>query len=46
MEMNEFNILEEVIKDEKTNREILTEKIEKDTPTGDYTVQSKDPHTQ
>ena len=46
MEMNEFNILEEVVKDEKTNREILTEKIEKDTPTGDYTVQSKDPHTQ
>ena len=46
MEMNEFNILEEVVKDEKTNREILTEKIEKETPTGDHTVQSKDPHTQ
>jgi hypothetical protein len=45
-EMTEFG-LEEVKQDEKTNREILTEKIEKETPTGgDHTVQSKDPHTQ
>jgi len=45
-EMTEFG-LEEVKQDEKTNREILTKKIEKETPTGgDHTVQSKDPHTQ
>jgi hypothetical protein len=43
-EMTEFG-LEEVKQDEKTNREILTE-IEKETPTGDHTVQSKDPHEQ
>ena len=45
-EMTEFG-LEEVKQDEKTNREILTEKIKKETPTGgDHTVQSKDPHEQ
>ena len=45
-EMTEFG-LEEVKQDEKTNREIPTEKIEKETPTGgDHTVQSKDPHEQ
>ena len=45
-EMTEFG-LEEVKQDEKTNREIVTEKIKKETPTGgDHTVQSKDPHTQ
>ena len=45
MEMTELG-LEEVILDEKTTREILTEEIEKENTTGDYTIQSKDPHTQ
>jgi len=45
MEMTEFG-LEEVKPDEKTTREILTEEIEKETATGDHTVQSKDPHEQ
>ena len=43
-EMTEFG-LEEVKQDEKTNREILIEKIVKETG-GDHTVQSKDPHEQ
>jgi hypothetical protein len=43
-EMTEFG-LEEVKQDEKTNREILIEKIVNETG-GDHTVQSKDPHTQ
>ena len=44
-EMTEFG-LEEVKQDEKTNREVLTEKIKKETATEDHIVQSKDPHTQ
>jgi len=43
-EMTEFG-LEEVKQDEKTNREILIEKIVNETG-GDHTVQSKDPHEQ
>ena len=45
MEMTELG-LEEVEHDEKITREILTEKIEKETATGDHTVQSKDPNEQ
>ena len=49
MEMNEFNMLEEVVKDD---RQILKEntqskeELTEGTKKGNHTVQSKDPHEQ
>ena len=49
MEMNEFNVLEEVVQDD---RQILKEntqskeKLTQGTQEGNHTVQSKDPHEQ